>query len=267
MDSLREHVARIAQVPRPPGSAAHEETLLYLEQTLGAQGWLPKRIAFSGEADGVNLFAESGPESAPLIVVGAHYDSVETSPGADDNASGVAALLELARTFAVFKPLRNRLVFAAYDCEEDGLLGSFAHCDQLRQGGAKVAAMISLEMLGYTGADQAVPPGVKVQRSKGDFLALVANDASAHLLNYAATDAFVEQVVVQANTTAALMARLSDHGAFWEAGFPALLATDTAFLRNPHYHLGSDTPDRLDYEFLRRATEVVGRWLKAALGA
>jgi Zn-dependent M28 family amino/carboxypeptidase len=108
---------------------------------------------------------------------------------------------------------------------------------------------------------------VDVQRSKGDFLALVANEESARLLQYGGADPFVERAVVQSNTTAALMARLSDHGAFWEAGFPALLATDTAFLRNPHYHRESDTPDKLDYAFLRRSTDAVGHWLRALIEA
>jgi hypothetical protein len=96
---------------------------------------------------------------------------------------------------------------------------------------------------------------------------VVANEASAHLLKHGGEDPFVERAVVQANSTAALRARLSDHGAFWEAGFPALLATDTAFLRNPHYHRESDTPDKLDHPFLRRSTGAVAHWLRSLLEA
>ncbi|HEX4385343.1 MAG TPA: M28 family peptidase [Myxococcales bacterium] len=265
MDELRTHVEQLARTPRPPGTEAHAQALTYLEQVFRQQGWQPRRVPFSGEADGVNLFAETGPADGPLIVMGAHYDSVPDSPGADDNASGVAALLGLSKMFV--GESRAHLLFAAYDREEDGLLGSRAHCATLRAAGQRVAAMISLEMLGFTSAEQTVPPGVQVQRDKGDFLALVANEASAHLLQHGGKDPFVERAVVQANSTAALMARLSDHGAFWEAGFPALLATDTAFLRNPHYHRESDTPDKLDYPFLRRSTGAVAHWLRSLLEA
>jgi aminopeptidase YwaD len=209
MDELQGHVEQLARAPRPPGTEAHAQALAYLEQVFRRQGWQPRRVPFSGEADGVNLFAETGPADAPLVIVGAHYDSVPGSPGADDNASGVAALLGLSQLFV--GESRAQLLFAAYDREEDGLLGSFAHCAKLRVTGRKVAAMISLEMLGFTSADQTVPPGVDVRRTKGDFLALVADEQSAHLLRHGGEDPFVERTVVQANTTAALMARLSDH--------------------------------------------------------
>lgn len=273
MDRLRRHVEALASMPRPPASVGHLRARRYIEDALSSYGLPVRRVEFArtDSERGVNLLCEpASPEGrAPVVVVGAHYDSVPQSPGADDNASGVAALLELARRFGGESTAAGarRIVFAAYDCEEDGLVGSRAHCADLARTGARVAAMISLEMLGFTSAEQTVPSGVSVDRSRGDFLALVANQRSAPLLAHAADDPFLEKVVVPENTTAALMARLSDHGSFWDAGFPALLATDTAFLRNPHYHGPADTPQSLDYRFLARAADVVEAWLRRVLAA
>jgi acetylornithine deacetylase/succinyl-diaminopimelate desuccinylase-like protein len=270
MDSLRQHVEALASMPRPPGSSGYLRAQRYIEEALSSCGLVPRKVQFArGDSSmGLNLLcagAQGQPAGdAPLVVVGAHYDSVPESPGADDNASGVAALLELARRFSG-SGYFGRLLFAAYDCEEDGLVGSRAHCEELVRSGAQVAAMISLEMVGFTSAEQTVPSGVSVGRTRGDFLALVANERSTKLLAHAEDDPLVEKVVVPDDTTAALMAQLSDHGSFWEAGFPALLATDTAFLRNPHYHRPSDTPQSLDYGFLAHAVDVVERWLRGVL--
>jgi aminopeptidase YwaD len=134
--------------------------------------------------------------------------------------------------------------------------------------------MMSLEMLGFTAQTQTLVPGVSIASTQGDFLAVVADERSRDLLPaFQGTDRPtdpphspglgdaaslpIECVVVRRGTEAAALARLSDHGAFWEGGWPALLVTDTAFLRNPHYHQPTDTPDSLDYDFLRRAAERV----------
>ena len=129
------------------------------------------------------------------------------------------------------------------------MIGSRNHCLRIEREGAEVAGMMSLEMLGFTGDDQVVVPGVVTERTRGDFLAVVANHESAHLLEMFDADdaeddrarAFLELVVAAEDSQAGMAASLSDHGPFWDAGHAALIVTDTAFLRNPHYHRATDT--------------------------
>jgi Zn-dependent M28 family amino/carboxypeptidase len=270
VQTLQRHVETLARHPRVPGTREHAAAASYVLAELRRSG-LGARIDRTASG-GDNVIAEWGRPGSPLVVVGAHYDSVEKSPGADDNASGVAALLEVARTFAADVEGRSpeggsvRVQFVAFDREEMGLLGSQAHCARLASERAPVLGMMSLEMLGFTSPHQTLVPGVPVARQAGDFLAVVANARSGHLLRaFVVEDAAgvpIEKVRVDEGAEATALAGLSDHGAFWDRGWPALLVTDTAFLRNPHYHGDSDTPDTLDYGFLHRSTEAVA----AALG-
>jgi Zn-dependent M28 family amino/carboxypeptidase len=152
------------------------------------------------------------------------------------------------------------LELVAYDLEESGLVGSREHCNKLRREGAEVVGMLSLEMLGFTGEDQVLVAGVETERARGDFLAIVANESSAHLLKmFDGIDLALpmERVVAPMGTEAGALSYLSDHGSFWDAGLPALLVTDTALLRNPHYHRSTDLPATLDYDFLTASTEAV----------
>jgi Zn-dependent M28 family amino/carboxypeptidase len=116
------------------------------------------------------------------VVAGAHYDTVVGSPGADDNASGVSALIEIARAFRQESGLKRRLQLAAYDHEETGFPGSDAHGEELRAENAQVVGMMSLEMMGYTSTGQTFVRGVRLNRTQGDFLAIVADAGSARLL-------------------------------------------------------------------------------------
>jgi Zn-dependent M28 family amino/carboxypeptidase len=272
-DRLRQHVEALARSPRVPGTDAHARAAAYIQDQLRSCGLAPRVEGDAGS--GENIVAEYGLPEWPVFVVGAHYDSVEGSPGADDNASGVAALLEIARVVAgpSLPPERRssvRVQFVAFDREEMGLVGSTAYCDALRRTRADVRGMMSLEMLGFTADAQTMVPGVDVESTRGDFLAVVGDARSRGLLAAfqlersplpvdwgAPVSLAIECVVVERGTVAAGLARLSDHGAFWAAGWPALLVTDTAFLRNPHYHRASDTPDTLDYGFLRRSAQKV----------
>jgi aminopeptidase YwaD len=256
--ALRAHVDRLAATPRVLGTKEHAAARAYIREQLASFGYSPREAPF-GRHGGTNVHATRGGPGGPLFVVGAHYDSVVGSPGADDNASGVAALLEIARSLAVAAPGVS-LEFVAYDQEENGLAGSRAHCLALQRDRVDVAGMLSLEMLGFTGDDQIAPPGVATTRERGDFLAVVANTPSADLLRmFEGLESLVpmERVVAPEETEAAVLAGLSDHGSFWTMGWPALLVTDTALLRNPHYHAHSDRPETLDYTFLARATEAV----------
>jgi len=204
--------------------------------------------------------------SAPLIILGAHFDSVPGSPGADDNASGVAVLLEAARLLSG-RRLKYPLVFCAFNLEELNMIGSTHFVRRLKSHGMKVAAMVSLEMLGYTDSrpgSQKYPAGLGwFYPQRGDFIGIIGNWRSASLLKGFAgamrqVPALpVETLTVLGNGFLVPQVRLSDHAPFWDLGYPALLLTDTAFMRNPHYHTSSDTIDTLDLDFMAKVCQGV----------
>lgn len=278
---LRSHVLALASTPRPPGSPAHAAAQRYIRGHLEKAGL----FVFEDEAPSpigdpcVNLLTRPEPDAAgrPLVIVGAHYDSAPNTPGADDNASAVAALLELAA--ALGPELRAatdwtaRLELVAYDQEEYGMVGSLRHASGLK---LPVRCMISLEMLGFTDArpgGQKLPPHlVGVYPDVGDFIGVVGNEPSrqwAGVVSAALTGVPglpVQSLVVPGRGEELPPVRLSDHSSFWDAGYPALMVTDTSFFRNPHYHQRSDTPATLDYPFLAKVTaggiEAVRRLLR-----
>jgi hypothetical protein len=191
------------------------------------------------------------------ILVGAHYDTVPGSPGADDNASGVAVLLELARLV----PAGVR--FVAFANEEAPYflgpeMGSLVYA---RERAAKLRAMFSLEMLGYYSdapGSQAYPaPLGMFYPDRADFIAFVG-DLGARALLRQAIGIFREKATFPSEGLAAPSfipgVAWSDHWSFRKHGFPAIMITDTAFYRYPHYHRASDTPDKLDYERMARVT-------------
>jgi Zn-dependent M28 family amino/carboxypeptidase len=239
-----------------------QAALLYLEQSLGDAGWQTQRQPFEG---GVNLVAQLGSEQpGDRLILGAHYDTVAPSPGADDNATGLAVLLEIARQVAAMpvRPARS-LTLAIFDQEESGLRGSraFAADNTLGQG---VVGAIILDMVGYactTPGCQTYPPQLDLPnpRDRGDFLAVIGDLPHAQLV-----DAFEPEsdrhpplipLVVPAEITLLPDAARSDHAAFWEQGIGAVLVTDTANFRNPHYHQDSDRPDTLDPDFFQAAAQ------------
>ena len=279
---LRQHVAALASIPRPPGSAAHRQAQDYIRTHLSRAGFSVQDDAYTpaSKVPGLNLLTRPLPERAdlPLVIVGAHYDSLPETPGADDNASAVAALLELA---AWFGPRLTgggtwsaRLQLAAYDQEEDGLLGSRHHSGQVD---GPVRAMLSLEMLGYTDlrpGGQRLPPALEgLYPGVGDFIAVVGNEAAPSLVGSVAqamrnvADLPVQELVVPGDGSALPDTRRSDHASFWDRGLPAVMVTDTSFLRNPHYHAATDTPETLDYAFLTRVTAGVALAVEQLLTA
>lgn len=193
------------------------------------------------------------------ILIGAHYDAVPGSPGADDNASGVAALLELARALAT-QPSRFPVQLVAFDLEEYGLAGSTAYAATLRQRRQPLRLMLSLEMLGYRDArpqSQTYPAGLQyLYPNRGDFIGLIGNWPTLPDLWH------LSRSIRQAGKTPCEWlpagqrgvwvpdTRRSDHAPFWDQGYRAILVTDTANLRNPHYHQASDRLDTLDLDFL-----------------
>lgn len=202
--------------------------------------------------------ATASPAAAPIIV-GAHYDTVPGTPGADDNASGLAVLLELARYYAT-QALPRPVWLAAFDMEEYGLLGSRAYAESLRASGQAVHLMLSLEMLGYCdrtphSQDYPSPLLAKVYPHTGDYVALVGNPSTILAMrrlrrHLRRTGTACEYLPVPNRGTAIAATRRSDHAAFWDCGYRALMVTDTAFLRNPHYHQPSDRLETLDLNFM-----------------
>ena len=229
----------------------------FLLEELQAHGPVEQHRFGEGADAGVNLILRlpgQRPELAPVLVA-AHYDGPLGSPGADDNATGVAALLELARRWAR-NPPRRPVWLVAFDQEEWGMVGSAALAGELRASGQRLQLMLSLEMLGYTAAEQRYPLAAMraVYGSRGDFIALVANTGAAALLPglSRAIGAHVKTKVLPVPFQGRLLpdVRLSDHSPFWDAGYNAVMVTDTSFMRNPHYHQSSDTIETLDLPFL-----------------
>jgi Zn-dependent M28 family amino/carboxypeptidase len=220
-----------------------------------------------------NIIAEAtrSRSDAPLFIVGAHYDTVHGSPGADDNASGVAALLEIARVLAEsLKAHRGPHVqFVAFTLEEEGMAGSTHYSRVLSKRHVNLRAMVSLEMVGFKSDapnSQQLPPGLDhLYPHVGNFIGIVGNDTSRALLETFVTamktveDLPVESLVVPGNGEAIPPTRLSDHSPFWDIGYPALMITDTSWFRNPHYHQASDTIDTLDLDFMARVGDGVAR--------
>ncbi|MEG4405298.1 M28 family peptidase [Microcoleus sp. MON2_D5] len=194
----------------------------------------------------------------PPIVIGAHYDTVPGSPGADDNATGVAVLLELARDIAS-GPLKYPVQLVAFDMEEYGYLGSSHHAAKYKQQQESIRLMISLEMLGYCNHNpnsQSYPAGLKYfYPDSGNFIALIGTLRTVpDLINLSGkirkSGQPCEWLPVPNRGLIVPDTRRSDHVPFWDNGYPAIMVTDTANMRNPHYHRESDKIETLDLDFL-----------------
>jgi hypothetical protein len=220
-----------------------------------------------GSFDNIMMTSDS-PPTGPLLLLGAHYDSVPGTPGADDNGSAVAVCLECARLIRKHNIGSAMIVF--FNREEDGLLGSSEFVSHLvEQSDLRIGEAHIFEMVGYTDrapGSQRMPPALPplFAPDVGDFLALLANRGSnaiaEDLINLAAC--YVPQFPVLALKIYLGIEKAfgdlnrSDHAPFWQAGIPSVMWTDTSEFRNPHYHLASDTPDTLDYEFMSQMTKL-----------
>jgi Zn-dependent M28 family amino/carboxypeptidase len=208
----------------------------------------------------------------PPLLVAAHYDTVAGSSGADDNASGLAVMLEVARSLQAV-PLSRPVRFIGFCLEEEDLLGSLAYAAHLRATGRELRGAIVLECVGYARSEegsQTVPPGVPIAvPSIGDFLGIVGNTRSADLVTgieqavrLHVPELKIVPLLVPGNGELLPDTRRSDHAAFWHYGYPAVMLTDTANFRNPHYHRPTDTVETLNFTFVERVTRGV---LAAAL--
>ena len=264
IENLKKHVGQL-QVDRNPYDRypALEEAAQYVRGEFLKLGFEVKDDSFSWEGRIFkNIVVEKKGRTSPdkILIVGAHYDTVPGSPGADDNGSGVAVLLEVARALQDFS-FNSSVRLVAFSLEEYGFIGSAHHAEEARKKGEKIVGMISLEMVGFTDPRQTYPHTVnpKYYPNVGDFIGIIGNEKSKVLLENVQRSLKTsiphlpsEYLIVPGNGEGMEEAGLSDHSPFWERGFPALMVTDTAFLRNPNYHLPTDTMETLDFEFMRK---------------
>ncbi len=266
---LRKRLERISGERNPFSNPRHLAAVEnYIEKEFASYGLSVESDTFTYWGRSYrNVIGRLGAaRSGPLIILGAHFDSVEGSPGADDNASGVAVLLEAARILSAFR-LRPQVLFCAFNLEELNMIGSAHFAKKLKTAGADIRAMISLEMVGFTSSKpggQQYPIGLKwFYPDRGDFIGVVGNWRSSVLLRQFSRllrqvrGLPVETLTVLGNGFLLPQVRLSDHSPFWDLGYPALLVTDTAFFRNPNYHGPSDAVETLDLDFMAKVCEGV----------
>ncbi|MBI5663582.1 MAG: M28 family peptidase [Nitrospirae bacterium] len=250
-------------------TAALNRTIDYISSEFNAYGYsvLEQPYDYKGRTY-KNIYVEKKGARSPerIIVVGAHYDTVAGTPGADDNASAVAGLLELARLLAD-TPLAGTLHFVAFTLEEPPLfrskkMGSYVYAESLKSAGRDVLGMICLEMIGYFSDkpdSQLFPlPFMRwAYPNQGNFITLVGNLQSRDFLK-SIRSGFRKDTDLPAESLSTVSivpgVDFSDHRSFWKLGYNAIMVTDTAFYRNPHYHGIGDVPETLDYT---RMTEVV----------
>jgi Zn-dependent M28 family amino/carboxypeptidase len=249
------HLWRLGSLDRTAG---------FIESALAAAGFQVDRQTYhvDGKAvsnlearlDGVGAKGES-------IVIGAHYDTIEGCPGANDNGSGIAATIELARRFAA-RPQARTVRFVAFVNEEPpyfqtARMGSYVYAQAARARGERIAGMLSMETIGYysdePGSQQYPSPLSLMFPDVGNFIGVVGNLESKTLLeaidaSFKVRSSFPIQVAALPGLVPGV--GWSDHWSFWEAGYPAVMVTDTAPYRYPWYHTPDDTPDKIDFDKL-----------------
>ncbi|MHC4348769.1 MAG: M28 family peptidase [Planctomycetota bacterium] len=252
-----------------------------IEQALADCGYAVERQEYDVEGRTcVNLAAEIPGADRPeeIVVVGGHYDSVLFCPGANDNGTGVAATLALARALSDFRPSRT-LRFLCFVNEEPPFfqtanMGSRVYAKRCRQRGENITAMICLETIGYysdeKGSQHYPPPLGLLYPSTGDFIAFVGNYGSRVLVRQV-VGSFRRQAEFpsEGGAVPGVLPGIgwSDHWSFWKEGYPALMVTDTAPFRYPHYHQPTDTPDKIDYERTARVVSGVQAVVRELAGA
>jgi len=279
VDRIREHI-RVLQGVRHPVAApeALERAADYIYDSFRSLSYNvePHLFRFAGREYRNIIATRAGtdkPEERLLVI--AHYDTVEGSPGADDNASAVAALLEMAR---VLDPVEfDRTVhFAAVNLEErqrggrleeTGLWGSRALAAEAKEQSWQIAGVIVLEMIACAGSSivQKGPPGLPINLpQRGDFIGVIGNAASSDLVDHFVKaaeqyrlDLPVFPLVVPGNGEILADTRRSDHAPFWDRGYKAIMLTDTANFRNPHHHQPTDTLETLNLPFAAQVCRAV----------
>jgi Zn-dependent M28 family amino/carboxypeptidase len=252
----------------PHKSAQLEQSAAFIERSMKSAGYQPRsqwyRVAGT-QCRNIEAEITGTDPSGDTVIVGAHYDSAPGSPGADDNASGVAVMLALARSLAGIR-LPRTLRFVGFANEEPPYfwrseMGSLVYARQSHQQGEHVVAMISIESVGYyatSRGSQQYPAALgATYPSRGNFVAIIGNLPSRPLVEETAgtfRTAGAFPVIGASVPQTVLGAGGSDHWSFWQQGVSAIQITDTALYRNPYYHTPRDTPDRLNYDHLARFT-------------
>ncbi len=255
---------------------ALKKTIDYITSELSRYGYTVSYQPY--EVEGriyKNIFVEIKGRKTPekILVLGAHYDTVTGTPGADDNASGIAVLLELARLLSD-KSFDKTIQFVAFTLEEppffrSKFMGSYVYAKELKKKGKDLEGMLCLEMIGYFTDEPdsqffPLPFFRWLYPNRGNFITLVGNISSKKFLTHAKSG-FKKgtSLPVESLSTFSIIPGVdfSDHRSFWKFGYNALMLTDTAFYRNPNYHGMGDTPETLDYE--RMAEVALG--LKSAI--
>jgi hypothetical protein len=267
---LRRHVVFLTREAAPRDSdhpASLDRAAAYLRKSFATTGARVEEQAWQVRGRTYrNVIASFGPPDSPRLVVGAHYDAFGdfgANPGADDNASGTAGLLELARLLAA-RPPGRRVDLVAYANEEPPYfaspwMGSAVHARSL--AGREIRGMINLEMIGYYTAEQPWPSAVLrlLYPSRGDFIAVVGRWADRGLTRSVkrAMRGAGSLPVYSFTAPESTGIDASDQRSYWNAGIPAVMITDTSFLRNPQYHSPGDTAETLDDERMAGAVDGV----------
>ncbi len=270
---LAQHVRYLSEnTNRNPGDpAGMAQAIEYLQQQFESMGLQPRLQSFVVDGQSLhNVLVRVGPPAKELIVVGAHYDVFGDLPGADDNASGVAGLLELARLLAAEAPVQS-IELVAYTTEEPPyfageLMGSYVHAAALK---VPVKLMISLEMIGFFSDEpgsQSYPSALMglIYPDTGHYIAVVDqlfSTAGQQLKNSINQNTSLPAYSINAPAWIPGI-DFSDHRNYWLYDIPAVMVTDTAFYRNKNYHTAADTYDKLDYEKMSQVVWGVFNYLK-----
>jgi hypothetical protein len=222
-----------------------------------------------------NVLASYNSEKPRRLIVGAHYDVCGDQPGADDNASAVAGLLEISRMVAAAQPeIDYRIDFVSYCLEEPPYfatqkMGSWVHADSVRMFKSDIIGVINFEMIGYFNEDDQPYPDERLKKSypkKGNFIAVVGkqsyHDFNQRVYELMKVDAGIDVQIID-HPMVEMLAGLSDQQSYWKFDIPALMINDTSFIRNPNYHQMSDDIDTLSFGHMR---EVVTCAFKAVTG-
>ncbi len=269
--NLRTHVAAISGLigrntdnPQTLNQAAD-----YVRNEWIKQGYAVTEQKYMVESRGINIEVKNlivsynvrNDPAQKTIVVGAHYDVYGNFPGADDNASGVAGLLELSRLVKEQKPnLAQRVDFVAYTLEEPPFyatlqMGSYVHAKAMKDQGRSISLMLSLEMIGFfsdepNSQNYPIPYLNMVYPERGNFIALAGEFGEWFITRKVKTyfQQMTDLPIESINTTKYMQGiDWSDHRSYWEFEYPALMVTDTSYLRNKNYHKETDTAEKLDY--------------------
>jgi peptidase M28-like protein len=268
IENLKQTVHYLSTM-NPSRSYIHPESLersvKYISQRFIEYGLTPEMQKF--EITGniyENVIASVGPKEGIRMIVGAHYDVCEDQPGADDNASAIAGLLEIARFAKKYEAeLPYRVDFVAFTLEEPPFfgttnMGSYVHAESLKENNIKVRGMICLEMIGFfTDRKKSQTYPLALMRlfypGTGDFIGVVSNYNSSSLAKQLSRHLKATSINVETLKAPSFLTGVdfSDHRNYWKFGFDAVMITDTAFYRNSNYHKHSDTMDTLDFDNMK----------------